>query len=384
MHAIYLDYNATTPVDPRVLEAMLPFLVGAYGNPSSAYMLGRQAHVAVEQARAEVAGLIGADPSEIVFTGNATEASNLAIRGAAALHGKGSAIVTTNIEHPATDACCDLLEREGHPVRRVKAGRDGRLDPANVAAVIDNRTAVVTVIHAQNEIGTIQPVAEIARIAKAHGALMHADGAQAIGKIAVDVNALDVDLLTIAGHKLYAPKGIGALFVRKGVDLPPLMVGAGQEHGRRPGTENVAFIVGLGAACRLAAQSMQDTVAQLGALRDLLLARLRGLVPGLMLVGDASHRLPNTLNVLFPGVSGQQLLASCPAVMASTGSACHAGSEEPSAILGALGIDRKVALGAVRLSIGRMTTRDEIEIAASALGAAWARVAENETTNAAE
>jgi cysteine desulfurase len=371
---IYLDYNATTPVDPQVLEAMLPFLRSEFGNPSSAYALGRRAHEAVERARAQVADLIGATPEEIVFTGGATEASNLAIRGVVAAGGKRTGVVTSNIEHPATEACCDLLQRAGHDVRRVPAERNGIVSPDRLAAAVDAGTALVTLIHAQNEIGTIQPVARIAGTARARGVLVHIDAAQSVGKIPVDVEALGVDLLTIAGHKLYAPKGIGALYVRRGVTLPPLVVGAGQEHGLRPGTENVAFIAGLGAACALAARVLESSRATIASLSAALLTRLQRDVPGLVLVGDAGQRLPNTLNVLFPHASGRKVLEACPAVMASTGSACHADSEEPSGILAALGIPRDEALGAVRLSLGRATTGADIETAASELARAWRRV----------
>jgi cysteine desulfurase len=261
MTAIYLDYNATTPVDPQVLDAMLPYLREEFGNPSSAYALGRRAHEAVERARAEVAQLIGAAPVEIVFTGGATEATNIAIRGAVTLDAGRTGIVTTNIEHPATDACCHLLQRSSHDVRRVPAESSGIVSTERVASAIDSKTAIVTVIQAQNEIGTIQPVREIALAAKAQGALVHADSAQAVGKIPVNVNELGVDLLTMAGHMLYAPKGIGALFVRSGVTLPPVVVGAGREHGLRPGTENVAFIVGLGAACALTARVIEGSAS---------------------------------------------------------------------------------------------------------------------------
>lgn len=384
VNPIYLDYNATTPIDPQVLEAMLPFLRGEYGNPSSAYTLGHRAHEAIEQARAEVAGLIGADAGEILFTGSATEASNLAIRGATAMRGKGSAIVTTNIEHPATEACCNLLERSGHAVHRIKAESDGRVSVKRMADAIDNRTAVVTVIHAQNETGTLQPVSEVARAARACGALMHADAAQAAGKIVVNVRELGVDLLTIAGHKLYAPKGIGVLYLRKGIELPPLIVGAGQEHGRRPGTENVAFIVGLGAACGIAAESLKASMSRISGLRNVLLNQLQSRIPNLAQVGGAVDRLPNTLNVLFPHISGQKLLAACPGVMASTGSACHADSGNPSAILTALGIDRSAALGAVRLSLGRSTTLTDVESAAAQLTEAWLQLTKASAATAAE
>ncbi|MGE3701340.1 MAG: cysteine desulfurase family protein [Hyphomicrobiaceae bacterium] len=236
---------------------MLPFLRGEFGNPSSTYPLGRRAHEAVEQARGEIASLIGALPEEIVFTDGATEASNIAIRGAVALGGKRSSVVTTAIERPATEACCNLFERSGHPVCRVPVDGSGIVLAERVATAVDQRTALVTLIHAQNEIGTLQPVSEIARTAQARGALVHTDAAQSVGKVRVNVKELGVDLLTIAGHKLCAPKGIGALFVRKGVCVSPLAVGAGQEHGRRPGTENVPFIVALGTACRVAAAGLE-------------------------------------------------------------------------------------------------------------------------------
>jgi cysteine desulfurase len=374
MDPIYLDHNATTSVDPQVLEAMLPYLREEFGNPSSVYALGRRAHAAVEQARTEVAGLIGARPEEIVFTGGATEATNIAIRGAVALDSSRMGIVTTNIEHPATDACCHLLERAGHPVERVPASRSGIVTSDRVAAMVGQGTAVVTVIHAQNEIGTIQPVSEIARAARTRGALVHTDAAQSVGKIPVRVKELGVDLLTIAGHKLYAPKGVGALFVRKDVRLPPLLVGAGQEHGLRPGTENVACIVGLGVACAVAGRTLEASRTRIAELSATFLELLRREVPGLVLVGDRERRLPNTLNVCFPAVSGRKLLDACPQVLASTGSACHADSEEPSAILNALGLSRTAALGAVRLSLGRSTTRAEVERAACELTRAWRQV----------
>jgi cysteine desulfurase len=371
---IYLDHNATTPVAPEVLDAMLPYLREEFGNPSSAHAPGRRAHAAIERARAEVAGLIGARPEEIFFTSGATEATNIAIRGAAALHAERTGIVTTTIEHPATEACCRLLERSGHGIERVAADSSGIVAAEKLAAAMSPKTALVTVIHAQNEIGTIQPVHEIAAAAKARRALMHADSAQAVGKIAVSVNELGVDLLTIAGHKLYAPKGVGALYVRRGLTLPPVIVGAGQEQGLRPGTENVAFIVGLGAACALAARVLDATRKRMAELSATLLELLQREIPGLTLVGDRQRRLPNTLNVLFPGVSGRLVLEACPRVLASTGSACHADSEDPSAILTALGLPRDAALGAVRLSLGRATTGADIEQAASELGRAWRQV----------
>ncbi|MBA4221484.1 MAG: cysteine desulfurase NifS [Methylobacterium sp.] len=374
MQPVYLDYNATTPVAPEVLAAMMPFLTGGFGNPSSSHALGRQAHAAVERARAEVAGLIGAEPDEILFTSGGTEANNLAIRGSLATDDH-RAIVTTAIEHPATEECCRLHEAAGRVIRRVAAGPDGIVRAADMAKAIDREAGLVTVILAQNEIGTVQPVADISALACSAGALIHTDAAQAVGKLAVDVRQLGVDLLSIAGHKLNAPKGIGALFIRRGVAVRPLLVGGGQERGIRPGTENVPYIVGLGAACALAGERLTHRRGMLAALSQRLLTGLRETVPGLVLVGDPERRLPNTLNVLFPGVSGRRLLETCPAVMASVGSACHADSEAPSAILTALGFERAAALGAVRLSLGWDSTPEDIDTAITELAGAWRSLA---------
>ena len=374
MSAIYLDYNATTPVDPAVLDVMLPYLRGEFGNPSSAHGLGGRAHEAVEAARAEVAALIGATPDEIVFTSGGTEASNIAIRGGVRIDTARGDVVTTTIEHPATEACCAFLEGEGHKVTRVAAETNGLIDAVRVAAAVDNKTALVTIIHAQNEIGTIQPIAEIAAAARRYGALVHVDAAQSVGKIAVNVRELGADLLSIAGHKLYAPKGVGVLYIRRGIALPPLLLGAGQERGRRPGTENVPYIVGLGEACRIAGTILEGEAKRLSGLSGDLFAALKREIPEIILVGDPKRRLPNTLNVLFPNASGRKVLEQCPRVMASTGSACHADSEEPSAILTALGIAHDKALGAVRLSLGRGTRQEDIPAAARALAEAWQRV----------
>jgi cysteine desulfurase len=368
---VYLDYNATTPVDPDVLKAMLPYLGDEFGNPSSAHALGRRARDAVEAARGEVASLIGARSDEILFTSCGTEASNIAIRGIVSANRARSAIVTTAIEHPATEACCAFLELQGKKVTRIAPNADAIVDPNKFIAAINSDTALATIIHAQNEVGTLQPLAEISAAARKRGALIHADAAQSVGKIVVDVDELGVDLLSIAGHKLYAPKGIGALYIRRGTDLPPLLLGAGQEHGRRPGTENVAFIVALGEACRIAKSHLQTGLHELKSLADELYGRLQREIPGLRLVGHPVQRLPNTLNVLFPHVSGRRLLENCPSVFASNGSACHADSEEASAILTALGISPDEALGSVRLSLGRYTSAADIEIAASQLAAAW-------------
>lgn len=372
---IYLDHNATTPVATEVLDAMLPWLGPEFGNPSSESPPGRRARAAVEAARAEVAALIGAEADEVFFTGGGTEASNIAIRGVPLR--AGSVIVTSAIEHPATEACCTLLEAGGRRVRRVTPCGDGAIRVEDAAAAIDREVGLVTLIHAQNETGTIQPVAAVAALARKAGAVMHADAAQSLGKVPVDVRALGVDLLSVAGHKLYAPKGVGALYVRRGIGIGPVLVGAGQERGLRPGTENVPYIVGLGAACRIAREGLTESARRIGELSARLLARLRAEVPGLVLVGETAERLPNTLNVLFPGVSGRELLGACGRVMASNGSACHAGSEAPSAVLLALGIVPSAALGAVRLSLGRRTTEDDVDAAAADLAAAWERLKNN-------
>lgn len=371
MQPVYLDYNATTPVDPQVLDAMLPYLRSEFGNPSSSYALGKRARTAIEDARAQIAALIGAAPGEIIFTSGGTEASNIAIRSGARRNGERRTVVSTNIEHPATDACCDVLARDGFKIHRAKAGFDGIVDPDGFRDLINSSTALVTVIHAQNEIGTLQPIAEISAIARHYGALVHADAAQSVGKVAVDVSAMGVDLLSIAGHKLYAPKGVGALYVREGLDVPSILAGAGQEHGRRPGTENVAFIVALGEASRIAAEKLDNNFRHMKAAASVLLKRLTADVPGLELVGHTGQRLPNTLNVLFPAVSGRALLDRCPQVLASNGSACHADREEASAILTRIGIDPEIALGAVRLSVGRDTTMEDADAAGAALATAW-------------
>lgn len=372
---IYLDYNATTPIAPDVLEAMLPFLREEHGNPSSAHAYGRRAHEAVEQARSQVGALIGAGADEIVFTASGTEASNLAIRGAVAARPDRPHVVTSAFEHPATAATCAWLERHGVGVSRAPVESDGRVAPGKLAALVSARTALITVMHANNEIGTVQPIAQIARVARRHGALMHTDAAQTLGKIPVDVDALGVDLLTIAGHKLYAPKGVGALYVRRGTRLEPVITGAGHERGLRPGTENVAGIVGLGRACEIAEREMLGERMRLRALRDELLGKLRSRVPGLVLHGHPTERLPNTLFVSFPGVDGNQLLAAVPQIAASTGSACHAGSHAPCASLLAIGVPPEQAAGPVRLSLGRATTVEETERAAELLARAWQTLA---------
>jgi len=374
---IYLDCNATTPVDPRVLEAMLPYLAVHYGNPSSDHVVGQRAKAAVDAARAEVAALIGAAPAEIVFTGCATEANNLALLGAAraALHGGRKSLVTSAIEHPSVLQPLRHLARQGWSLTELPVDAAGRVQVNHAANAITPEVALVSVMLANNETGSLQTVRAIADLAHAAGALMHVDAAQAVGKVAVDVKALGADLLTLAGHKFYAPKGVGALVVRTGVALEPIQYGASHEHGLRPGTENVPHIVALGAAAQLARTTLAHEAARMTALRDHLHGRLAAAIPGLRLNGHPTERLPNTLNVSFPAVAGWQLLAAAPSVAASTGSACHAEEHAASGVLAAMGLTREAAAGAVRLSLGRFTTEREIDTAAAALIGAWQSLA---------
>lgn len=373
---VYLDYNATTPVAPEVLEAMLPYLREHFGNPSSSHTYGRQAAQAVAAARSEVASLIGARPEEIVFTGCATEANNLAVLGVArALQGTKRHLVVSAVEHPAVMAPALRLRAEGWEVDVVPVDGYGRVDPARVAAALRPDTALVSVMHANNEVGTVQPVAEIARLVRARGVLMHTDAAQSAGKLPLDVDELGADLLTLAGHKFYAPKGIGALYVRAGAPVASVMAGADQERGLRPGTESVPLIVALAAAARLARARAGEAPRRLSGLRDRLHRQLADAVPGLQLNGHPEHRLPNTLHVSFPAVFGRELLAACADdVAASVGSACHSHGDAVSGVLAAMGIDTERAAGAVRLSVGLGTTDEDVERAGLALGAAWARL----------
>ena len=370
---IYLDYNATTPVDPRVLESMLPYLAVHYGNPSSDHVVGQRAKAAVDAARAEVAALISAIPAEIIFTACATEANNLALLGAAraALPGGRTLLVTSAIEHPSVLQPLRHLAREGWSMTELLVDAAGRVRVDHAASVITPEVALVSVMLANNETGSLQAVRALADLAHAAGALMHVDAAQAVGKVAVDVNALGADLLTLAGHKFYAPKGVGALYVRTGVAIEPIQYGAGHEHGLRPGTENVPHIVALGEAARLARTTLTQEAARMTALRDRLHGLLAAAIPGLSLNGHPTERLPNTLNISFPAVPGWQVLATAPAVAASTGSACHASDHAVSGVLAAMGLTREAAAGAVRLSLGRFTTEAEIDRAAAALISAW-------------
>lgn len=368
---VYLDYNATTPVDPAVLQAMLPYFTEHYGNPHSTHAFGTVAHMAVETAREQVASLIGARPGEIVFTSCASESINLAIKGVA-FGRKGGHIITSGVEHPAAINACRYVAQEfGFALTVLPADRSGRIDPADVRAALRPDTVLISLIHAQNETGVIQPVCEVGRIAREAGVLFHVDAAQTCGKIPVDVEAIGCDLLTVAGHKLYAPKGVGALYVRDGVKLHPLIHGAGYEGGRRAGTENVPYLVALGRACELAEVKLATGEARrLASLRDQLQQRLTAALPMARVTGMGVERLPNTLHLVLEGIAGNDLLAAAPGVAASTGSACHAGVNEPSEVLLAMGFSPAEAVGALRLSLGRWTTAEEVEGAADALIAA--------------
>jgi len=372
---IYLDHNATTPVHPEVVEAMLPWLKEHFGNPSSTHVFGRRAHEAVERAREQVAALLGCKAAEIFFTSGGTEANNLAILGVAAAVADGRRhAVTSVVEHPATARPCDRLEQNGWEVTRLPVDGDGLVSIENARAFVRGDTALVSIMLANNETGTMMPMHDIAEIAHLRGALVHTDAAQAVGKIPVRVDELGVDLLSVAGHKLYAPKGVGVLFVRRGTPIRPVLLGAGHERGLRPGTENVPYIVGLGKACEVAARDVANEAARVRALRDELWDLLSAQVPGIRLNGHLTERLPNTLNVSFPGASGSVVLGAAPEVAASTGSACHEGAENPSGVLLAMGLEAITALGAVRLSLGRGISKQHVMEAARALVRAWKEV----------
>ncbi len=366
---IYLDYNAATPLDPAVAAAMRPYLEQHFGNPSSGHVYGHTAQEAVAHAREQVAALLGCMADEVVFTSGGSESDNQAIKGSAfALRERGNHLITSQIEHPAVLNTCRYLEaRHGFHITYLPVDGDGMVDPAAVEAAITPQTIMITIMHANNEVGTLEPIVEIGRLARRHGIIFHTDAAQSVGKVAVRVDELGVDLLTVAGHKLYAPKGIGALYVRRGTMLDPLIHGAGHEGGRRAGTENVPSIVALGTACALAREQLDKQAERWRALRGRLLAGLEARVGPVKVNGHPEQHLPNTLNICVPGVVGEEVLARTPGVAASTGSACHAGLMEPSAVLLAMGIEPTLALGALRLSLGRWTTAEDVDAAAAQL-----------------
>ncbi|MEJ2672079.1 MAG: cysteine desulfurase family protein [Deltaproteobacteria bacterium] len=372
---IYLDYNATTPVAPEVFRALEPFLTSEFGNPSCDYPSGQHARQAIHRARGEVAGLLGCAPDEVVFTSGATEANNTVLKGVARHHSRGH-LITAATEHPAVLAPCRFLQSQGFDVTVLPVDGAGRVDPGEVRRELRPDTILISIMHANNETGTIQPIREIGALAQEAGVAFHTDAAQSVGKIAVDVEELQVDFLTVAGHKIYASKGVGALYVRPGVPFTPLLHGASQEGGRRAGTENVPYMVALGEACRLARERLARAPGHLRDLRDRLYELLRAGIPGLILNGPEAEaeRLPNTLNLSFPQVDGCYLMGGLPEVAASLGSACHTGQEAISPVLAAMGLPDPVARRAVRFSVGFPTTREEVEQAAALLLKRWRRL----------
>jgi len=370
---IYLDYNATTPVDPEVANEMLPYIQNLFGNPSSSYAIGRTSKEAIIKARKQVAGLINAKPEEIVFTSCATESNNLAIHGfVLANKDKGKHIITSAVEHPAVTEVCKYLTTLGYEITYLPVDSFGRVNPVDVEKAIRPDTALITIMHANNEVGTIQPISEIAAIARKNNITFHTDASQSVGKIDTDVTKLGVDLLTIAGHKLYAPKGIGALYIKQGVKIENLFHGASQEKGIRPGTENVSHIVGLGKACEIAKRDFDKNSLNMLTMRDRLLNGLKNNLGDKVKVNvNLQNCLPNTLSVAFDNVEAHTLASVISKeIFISTGSACHADSIEISSVLKAMNINIKTAAGTVRISTGKYTTTEEIDYAVKAISEA--------------
>ena len=377
MRQIYLDFNATTPIAPSVVEAMLPFLHGHFGNPSSVHTMGRAAKEAIQDGRAKVAGLLSCDPDEIVFTSCGTESNNLAIKGVM-FNGRPTSrghLVVSAIEHAAVLVPAQFLEKMGYELTVVPCDENGYVRPSSVEAALRPNTRLVSIMHANNEIGTIQPIRQIAEICHSRNILMHTDASQSVGKIATIVDELDVDLLSLAGHKLYAPKGIGVLFVRNGVTLEPLLHGAAHENGLRGGTQNTPYIVGLGQAANLVRKCLDESAVHMTGLRDRLQQRLIDEIPGLIVNGANATRLPNTLSVAFPRIKGYDLLQRLPEVCASLGSACHSDGAVSSATLAAMGCSEARMAGTIRFSVGWYTSQDEIDRAAGLLIGAWEALA---------
>ncbi len=364
MKRIYLDHNATTPVHPEVLEAMLPYLRDEWGNPSSIHWAAREPKKAIDSAREKVAALLGCEANEIVFTSCGSESNNFAIKGvASALKGKGDHIITTSVEHPSVLNTCKYMAKEGWEVTFLPVDSYGMIDLDQLRDSITERTVLISIMFANNETGTIFPVEEIGRIAKERGVLFHCDAVQAVGKVKIDVKEMNIDLLSLSGHKLYAPKGVGALYVKRGVRLTPLIHGGHQERNRRAGTENVAGIVALGKACEIAMRDMEEEVAHLTRLRDRLEKGIMERIEHVRLNGHPTKRLPTTLNVSFEYIEGESILLNLDmkGVAASSGSACTSGSLEPSHVLMAMGVPPEVAHGSVRFSLGRDNTEEDID-----------------------
>lgn len=364
MRRIYLDYNATTPLHPGVLEVMLPCYKSIFGNASTIYSFGQEARKAIDDAREALACLIGAEPEEIVFTSGGTEADNFALKGvASALKGKGGHIITSSIEHHAVLFACKYLEKMGKKITYLPVDRYGRLDPSRVKEAITNETVLISIIHANNEIGTIEPIAEIGKIARACGVYFHTDAVQTVGKIPIDVNELGIDLLSLSAHKLYGPKGIGALYIRKGTRIHPLIHGGEQERKRRAGTENVPCIVGLGEASKIAGKEMRQEYSHVKKLRDKLENKIKDNIDYIRFNGHPTERLPNTFNVSFEFIEGESLVLNLDlkGIAASSGSACASGSLEPSHVLSAIGVPPAIAQGSIRFSLGRENKEEDID-----------------------
>lgn len=374
---IYADYNASTPVDPAVSEEMVPYLTEYFGNPSSAHWYGRQSREAVIKARQQVADCLGCAPREVIFTSGGTESNNLAIKGIArANRHHGNHIITNAAEHPSVLEPCKRLEKEGFEVTLVPVDEYGMVSVDDIRSAIRKETVLISIMHANNEVGTIQPVSEIGLLAKELGVNFHTDAAQSMGKIKVNVDDLAVDLLTVAGHKLYAPKGIGVLYVREGTEIEPIIDGASQEFGLRPGTEPVANMVALGKACELVTETLDQVSAHLLRLGQRLYEHFATDVPSFRLNGHPTERLSNTLNIGFPGVQASDLLAATPEVAASPGAACHAESVTISHVLKAMGVEESFARGSIRISLGKWSTEDEADDIVDLLSARYERLLE--------
>jgi cysteine desulfurase len=361
---IYLDHSATSPVDPEVFEAMKPYFADSFGNASTLYSLGRDGRRAMESAREEVASIIGAETKEIIFTSGGTESDNIAIKGIAyKLKNKGNHIITSDIEHPAVDETCKYLEKNGFTVTFLPVYEDGIVKISDLEEAITDKTILITIMHANNEIGTIQPIKEIGAVAKEKGIIFHTDAVQTVGKIPVDVNELNVDLLSLSSHKLYGPKGVGALYVRKGVRLEPIMHGGGHERGIRPGTENVPGVVGLGKACKIAKENLESDAQLLTRLRDRLIDTVLEQNEDSFINGHRTNRLPNNANFRFTGIEGESLILHLDSkgIAASTGSACSSTKLEASHVLMAIGLKEVEAHGSLRISLGHENTEEDID-----------------------
>lgn len=377
MRKVYLDNAATTALSPRVLEAMLPYFTQYYGNPSSVHAFGREAKQGLDKARDQVAKALHCEPSEVIFTGCGTESDNTVLLGVAQRYGdKGKHIITTNVEHHAILHTCEYLEKEGYSVTYLPVDQDGLVTAEQVAAAIRPDTILVSIMFANNEVGTIMPIQEIGAVCKEKGVLFHTDAVQAVGHIPVDVQAMHIDMLSLSAHKFHGPKGVGALYCRKGIRLPSYIMGGAQERGRRAGTENVAGIVGLGAAIQLATEQLEENRAKMTALRDRLMTGIQARISEVKLNGHPTNRLPNNVNFSFKYIEGESILLMLDmnGIAASSGSACTSGSLDPSHVLLALGLPHEIAHGSVRLTLGDETTEEDIDYTIDVLEKTVARL----------